>query len=93
MMHKSPSRFNPTAGHFYVPAAHVKVTRRHLVLGWRTVKVTAAHFNLRTRTVALDRRSLSFDLASRESARATLESAPRSHTRSQARAAVRGVRR
>jgi hypothetical protein len=93
MMRRSSSRFNPTAGHFHVPAAHVKVTRRHLILGWGTVEVIAAHFNLRMRTVALDRRSLSFDLASLESAPATLESAPRSHTRSQARAALRRVPR
>jgi hypothetical protein len=93
MMHNSSPRFNPTAGHFHVLAAHVKVTRGHLILGWGTVKVTAAHFNLRTRTVALDRRSLSFVLASRESAPSTLKSAPRSHMCARARATVRLVPR
>jgi hypothetical protein len=92
-MHNSSPRFNPSAGHFHVLTAHVKVMRGHLVLGWRTVKVTAAHFNLRRRTVALDRESLSFDLASRESAPFALASALRSHIYSRARFAVGRVPR
>ena len=72
---RSPARLNASAVRFYVTEARVKVTGCHLILGWRTVKATGDHFNLRSRTVPLDRRSLSFAPRSRESAPATLKSA------------------